>query len=95
MSCRIPVIRKPTVKWHWHEVSYSGATLDDAGRVGEGGRLLRVVQLGPAHAAALAEAVAAVLPDLVQFQQRLRLRGERDEAPDAVRHGFARDERRD
>ena len=58
-------------------------------------RLLRVVQLGPAHAAALAEAVAAVLPDLVQFQQRLRLRGERDEAPDAVRHGFARDERRD
>jgi hypothetical protein len=58
-------------------------------------RLLSVVQLGPARAAALAEAVAAVLPDLVQFQQRLRLRGERDEAPDAVRHGFARDERRD
>lgn len=39
-------------------------------------RRLSAGQLDPSHAAALAEDIAAALPDLVQFQRRLRLRGE-------------------
>jgi hypothetical protein len=36
-----------TVKGHWHEISYSGATLDDAGQVGEGGPVAQRGSVGP------------------------------------------------
>lgn len=42
-------------------------------------QMLSAAQLDPSHAAALAEDIAAALPDLVQFQRRLRLHGQRDE----------------
>jgi len=37
--------------------------------------VLSAGQLEPNHAAALAADIAAALPDLVEFQRRLRLRG--------------------